>query len=116
MSRLIVVPLVALGCICIALAADEPQLTPLLLTLTPDTAKVGDIVVATGNTLGKSVVGSLYLSKGEVLVRVTIVKQDEASISFKVPDGTKPGRYGLTVLRLGLSPTYIDEPVVLTVE
>jgi hypothetical protein len=116
MSRLIAVVLAALGCICIALASDEPRLTPILLTLTPDTAKAGDIVVATGNTLGKSAVGSLYLSKGEVLVKVAIVKQDEESISFKVPDEIKPGRFGLTVLTLGLNPIYVDEPVVLTVE
>jgi hypothetical protein len=116
MWRLVVVVLLALGCIAILLASDEPRVTPLLSTLTPNPARAGNVVSAAGDSLGKTVVESVYLSQGDNLIKATIVSQDEQSISFKVPDNTKPGRFGVTVQTKGPRAMYIDEPVILTVE
>ena len=98
-------------------ASDNPvRPTPVIRMVDPPAAKCGVEVVATGEHLDKDIVESLYLTVGEAVTKVEILKQSGSSISFKLPEKTTRGRYGLMVLTAGFQPHYIDEPVSVNVE
>lgn len=92
-----------------------PNLTPIIRTVDPDSAKAGDNATAAGTNLDKAQVASVYLTQGDLMVKVKVVDQNETEIKFTVPDA-KPGRYGITVLTTGKEPRYIDEPLFISVE
>lgn len=101
----------------IAAAADEPyRPVPMIKTVEPGTAKVGDVLTAAGSHLDKSAVASLYMIQGEKTVEVKITSQTEDAIKFTVPDAAKAGRYQLMVLTTGTKPQFLEEPVYFTVE
>ncbi|MBI1896445.1 MAG: hypothetical protein HYS04_07895 [Acidobacteria bacterium] len=45
-----------------------------------------------------------------------VLKQTEAEVQCRIPDNAKPGRYSIVVLLTDADPTYLEEPVKLTVE
>ena len=118
MMRSLVVCLVCLSFVsAIALAADEPyRPVPMIKAVSPDTAKAGDELTATGSNLTKALVAELYLIQGEQTIKVKITAQKEEAITFTVPSAIKAGRYQLMVLTTGSNPQYLEEPVYLTVE
>jgi len=93
-----------------------PILTPIVKTVDPDTTKAGTDVTAAGTTLGNVAVASVYLSQGDLMIKVKVISETDNEIKFTVPETVKPGRYGITVLTTGKDPRYIDEPVFLSVE
>ncbi len=95
---------------------NAPSLTPIIKTVTPDTAKAGSDATASGTSLSDQQVASVYLSQGDLMVKVKINSETDTDIAFTVPDTLKPGRYGITILTTGKEPRYIDEPVFLSVE
>ena len=101
----------------VILSADEPiRPTPMIRSVDPPSAKAGGELIASGDHLGKTTVDSLFLTQGEATTKVSILKQTDTSITFKIPDDTKQGRFGLMVLTAGISPQFLDEPVFLTVQ
>ncbi len=104
--------------VALALPAS-PQSTaemPTMSTVEPDSGKIGDVLVVAGTNLGQDNVAALYLTDGKADAKVTIVEQTATSIRFKIPPEAKPGRLALMVLTKGSKPTYIEEPVKVTVE
>jgi hypothetical protein len=118
MIRILTVTLMCLSfAAAIATAADEPyRPVPMIKVVAPDTAKVGDVLTATGAHLDKTSVASLYMIQGEKTIEVKITSQTEDAIKFTVPQNVKAGRFQLMVLTAGNKPQYLEEPVYFTVE
>lgn len=92
-----------------------PVVTPVMRTVDPDSAKPGGDATVSGSNLDKEQVASVYLSQGDLMVKVKVVSQTETELKFTVPEA-KAGRYGITVLTTGKEPRYIDEPLFISVE
>ena len=88
---------------------------PRLVAVTPETGKPTAEYSTTGDTLAKATVKELYLTNGKDDIKVTIVTQQDASILFKVPTTTKPGRYSLMLLTAD-GKMFLEQPVKLTIE
>src|SRR2546422_8640577 len=118
MIRTLIVCLLCLSfAAAIAAAADEPyRPVPMIKTVEPMTAKVGDVLTATGSHLDKTSVANLYMIQGEKTIEVKMTSQTEDAIKFSVPADVKPGRYQLMVLTTGTKPQFLEEPVYFTVE
>jgi len=93
-----------------------PTVTPIMKSVDPDSAKAGTDATAAGSNLDAAQIASVYLSQGDLMVKVKVVSQTDTELKFTVPDTVKPGRYGITVLTTGKEPRYIDEPLFITVE
>jgi Cytochrome bd terminal oxidase subunit II len=118
MIRILIGCVVCLGfSAATAAAADESyRPVPMLKVVEPDTAKVGDMLTATGAHLDKALVAGLYMIQGEKTIEVKMTSQTEEAIRFMVPDAVKPGRFQLMVLATGPHPQFLEEPVYFTVE
>jgi len=89
---------------------------PRLISVTPDTGKVGDLLTVEGENLDKSNVKALYLTDGQTDWKTEIVEQTSDAIKFKIPKNAKPGRFNLMVLTAGDDPRLLEQPVKVTVE
>jgi hypothetical protein len=89
---------------------------PRMMTVDPMTAKVGDIVTVAGENLDKENVAEVFLTDGKSDTKVQLTEQAAASIKFKVPDGTKPGRFGLVIRTPSTPPKDYIQPVKVTIE
>jgi hypothetical protein len=88
-----------------------------ITSVDPSTAKIGDMVRATGEALGQGVVDELYLTNSAQDVKIGIIEQTETMITFKIPIGFKPGRWALMIhLKVGTGPRLFEQPVKVTVE
>ena len=90
--------------------------TPLMRTVAPDTAKIGDEITVAGEYLDKTRVAAVYLTDGKWEIKMTIVEQSETSLKVKIPDKTKPGRLRLMVLTTGAEPQFLEQPVTVSIE
>jgi hypothetical protein len=99
-------------------STHEPQNlpVPIIQAVNPESAKPGDLVTVSGENLDKSRVTELYLTNGDVDLKVVITDQSTTAIKFKVPEKAAAGRYTMTVLLAGEIPMLLDEPVHLVVE
>ena len=88
---------------------------PRILSVDPDSGKVGDMVVAKGESLDKSAIGELFLTDGKIDTKVEIADQSEKEIKFKVPAAAKAGRYRLMIVT-PKKDSAIEQPVMFTVE
>src|SRR5215469_12776406 len=88
-SRRVVISLAIL----LSFSATGMAQIPRITGLDPLTAKVGDVVTATGEALGSAVVDELYLTSGGEDLKVEIVEQTDNLIKFRVPAGIKSGRW-----------------------
>jgi hypothetical protein len=95
-----------------SLAAQNCRIT----AVDPDSAKVGDTVSASGESLGAGNVEQLFLTDGTTDIKVEILEQTDKLIKFKVPSGIKSGRYALMVQTKPPEPKLLEQPVKLTVE
>ncbi|MBL8174393.1 MAG: hypothetical protein JNK48_06980 [Bryobacterales bacterium] len=103
-------------CFLIVCALVFAQGMPKMSGVEPATVKVSGESTVSGENLDKSSVSEVYLTDGKDDVKLPIVQQTAASIKFRVPAGTKPGRYSLMLLTAGADPKLIEQPVKLTVE
>jgi len=95
---------------------DIDQLvTPIMRILQPSVARAGDVVLVTGENLGKPYVAAVYVSDGIRDRKVEITEQTEISLKFAVPASCKPGKYKIVVLLNRLEAILIEEPVKLVV-
>jgi IPT/TIG domain len=99
-----------------AVAARDPQPTPLMRTVEPASAKAGDTVTVTGDNLTKDVVVEVYLTDRKDKTKVAVVEQTNTTVKFKVPAQLKAGKYWLMVLANLSEPLFIEEPAFLNVE
>jgi len=88
-----------------------------IISVDPPTAKIGDVVRATGEGLGQGAVDELYLTNSTQDVKIAIIEQTEAVITFKIPAGVKPGRWALMIhLKMGTGTRLFEQPIKVTVE
>ena len=90
--------------------------TPLMRSVTPDTAKVGDVLTATGENLDKSRVKEIYLTDGTVEFKTEIVEQSASEVKVKVPAKVKFGRMRLMILTTGVQPQLLEQPVTVEIQ
>jgi hypothetical protein len=90
--------------------------TPLMRSVTPDTAKVGDVITVSGEYLDKARVAEVYLTDGKSEVKTAIVSQSETELKVKIPAAAKPGRFRLMVLTTGSEPQFLEQPVTISIE
>jgi len=109
--------LVVLG---LVFAASQPAWAqanfPKMESVTPQTAKVGDVVTVQGENLGKNIVEAVYLTDGQNDIKMEIVEQTPTTIKFRITEKVKPGKYNLMVLTGGDEPRFIEEPIKVTIE
>jgi IPT/TIG domain len=91
------------------------QAMPRMASVDPDSGKVGDILVVTGENLQKENVAKLYLTDGKNDTQVEIVEQTATTIKFKIPAKAANGRLALMVLTVGKDAKYIEQPVKVSV-
>jgi hypothetical protein len=84
--------------------------------VTPDTAKAGDEVSASGEDIDGAKVDKLYLTNGKDDFEVQMSEQTEKTIKFKIPADMKPGRWALMVRTKGADPKLMEQPIKVTVE
>jgi sporulation protein YlmC with PRC-barrel domain len=87
---------------------------PRMLSVTPDEGRTEEVYTTTGENLGKAQVKDVFLTNGKDDIKMVIVSQTNESIQFKVPAGTKAGRYSLMVFTTD-EMQYIEQPVRLTI-
>jgi hypothetical protein len=97
-----------------------PQSTgamPIMRSVEPGSGKVGDLLAAHGENLGRDDVAALYLTDGKVDVKTSIAEQKSTSILFRIPAEAKPGRFALmTLTNRGKDRKLIEQPVRVIVE
>lgn len=98
--------------ILLGAGALRPQGAPRLTGVEPATAKVGDVVTATGENLAKGTVVAIFLSDANNDYKVAVVEQTAEKIVFKVAQ-VKPASYNIS---LQVRNEIFIQPVRLTVE
>ncbi len=96
--------------------AVDKSTAPYMKSVEPATAKAGAVVKVVGDSLDKTRVAEVYLTKGSTDLKVQIVEQQEEFIRIKVPAEVAPGRYQLMFLMTGPDPKLLEQPVFLLVE
>ncbi len=89
---------------------------PRMTTVDPMTAKVGEVITVSGENLDKDNVAEVFLTDGKSDTKVQITDQAAAALKFKVPDGAKPGRFGLVIRTPSNPPKDYVQPVKVTVQ
>ena len=112
-SSLLVAVLFALAASAVTLAQST---MPLMQTVDPASAKIGDLVTVTGDNLDQNMVAALYLTDGKDDFKVEITEQSATAIKFRIPRAVKTGRLALMVLTKGKEPKLIEEPVKVLIE
>lgn len=87
-----------------------------LLSVEPDTGKIGDMIGAIGDDVDKANVTDLYLTDGTHDFKVAILEQSAKLIKFKVPANVKPGRYSLMIKTGGPTPKLLEQPVRIEIQ
>ena len=99
------------------LASYAQSAMPRMTSVDPDTAKIGDAVVATGENLDKASVAKVYLTDGKNDLIVEVLQQTATNIKFKIPAKAQAGtRLAVMVLTTGRDAKYIEQPVKLTID
>ena len=89
---------------------------PRMTAVEPATTKAGAEASVAGENLDKGNVTDVFLTDGQVDVKLQILEQAATAIKFRVPASAKPGRFSLMVLTSSKPPRLIEQPVKLTVE
>ncbi len=103
-------------CLISLAALLQGQGMPRMSAVEPANAKAGAEATATGENLDKATITEIYITNGKEDIKLTIVQQSATAIKFRVPAGTKGGRYSMMLLTAGADPKLIEQPVKLTVE
>jgi len=95
------------------LVAEEHKRAIVFREVAPFEARIGQTVTAKGENLGADRVKELYLTNGDVDIRVEVVEQNNAEIRFKMPDSTQPGKYRVAIVNE--EGVLLDQPVFVRV-
>lgn len=92
---------------------------PRMTTVEPVSAKIGDVVTASGEHLDKENVAELFLTDQKSDFKVEVTEQSATAVKFRVPASVKPGRFGLVIRTPGTAANpakdYV-QPVRITIE
>jgi hypothetical protein len=90
---------------------------PRITSVDPLSGKVGTIITATGDHIGKASVAKVYFTDGKSDIEVPAIDQTDTSFKVAIPATAKVGvRYKLMVLTAGKNPQLIEQPVRVEVE
>jgi hypothetical protein len=98
-----------------AQAGDPFCETPVMRTVSPETGQAGTLHVVTGDCLNSTLVRQVFLTLGQTDIALEVIAQSDITIHFRIPRGTRAGRYTLMVLTGGKTPKLIEQPVKLMV-
>jgi hypothetical protein len=117
MSKLLWTVLLVVAVVAVSTTAwaKDPAPTPLMKTVDPMNAKVGDLISVKGSNLGKKFVGEFYLTRGTAQMKLALESQEDEEIKFKVPAKATAGKYGIMVLTVQ-DPMLIEQPVALFIQ
>jgi hypothetical protein len=103
-------------------AAWGQQAMPRMISVEPQNAKAGDILVVSGENLEKGTVAKVYLTDGKTdpsdplsMLEVTVTEQTGKEIKIKIP-AKATGRLALMVLTTGKQPKLIEQPVKVQID
>jgi hypothetical protein len=118
--RVATITILFLSGVKVATSGDvkEPEVlpTPVMRMVNPETVKAGETATAAGEYLDKSRVADVFLTNGQIDIKVEILAQSATAIKFKVPEKAEPGRYNMMVMMVSEEPKLIEEPARLTVQ
>jgi hypothetical protein len=89
--------------------------TPLMRSVEPDQAKIGDVVTINGDFLDKKRVAEFYLTDGKDNFKLEVVEQTDKVVKVKIVKNTPFARLRLMVLTTGSAPQFIEQPVMVEV-
>ncbi len=69
-----------------------------------------------GEYLDNSRVADVFLTSGEIDIKLEILAESATAIKFKVPENAAPGRYNMMAMLVGAEPKLIEEPARLTIK
>ena len=110
--KLSYVALVIAAAWIVACAQTAP---PRMLSVSPESGKVGDVVTVTGENLQKDGIAKVYLTDGKNDIAVEITEQTATAIKFKIP-AKATGRMSLMFLTAEKEPKYVEQPVKVNIE
>ena len=113
-AAMLAVCLLATVAVVPAQQPTEANPLPMMKTIEPRMATVGQLVTITGQNLGKRVAG-VYLTDGKKDWKMTLVEQTETKIVAKVGDSTPGGRFRLMAITTDNPGVYVEQPLVLDV-
>jgi hypothetical protein len=105
-----------LSLFCFGLALPSPAQVPQMLTVQPESGKIGSVLRISGLYLDKAKVDEVYLTDHSFDMKVKVLDQTGDSIEFRIPPSAKPGRLQLLVKTAGKNPLLLEQPVYVTVE
>jgi hypothetical protein len=118
--RVATITILLLSGVKVATSGDvkEPEVlpTPVMRTVNPEAVKAGETATVSGEYLDKSRVADVFLTNGQIDIKVEILAQSATAIKFKVPEKAEPGRYNMMVMLVSEEPKLIEEPARLTVQ
>jgi hypothetical protein len=89
--------------------------TPRMLSVSPESGKIGDVITVTGENLQKDGIAKVYLTDGKNDIQVEVTEQTATVVKFKIP-AKAAGRMSLMFLTAEQEPKYVEQPVKLTIE
>lgn len=102
--------------LAIPVSSQAPRMA-WMTSVEPDSGKAGDILTVHGSRLDKENVAALYMTNGEVDIKVMILEQSADQIRFRIPPEANPGRFSLMVLvGKGDDQKLLEQPIRVTVE
>lgn len=107
--------LIASLLVAASFAAWGQPAMPRMLSVDPQNAKIGDVLVVSGENLQKAAVAKVYLTDGKNDIEVAITEQTEKEIKFKIPAKAN-GRLALMVLTAGKDAKLIEQPVKVQID
>lgn len=100
-----------------SIGAWAQQAMPRMTSVDPLNGKKGDVIVITGENLGKDAVSKVYLTDEKNDVLVEVVEQTATSIKIKIPAKAAPGtRLTVMVLTTGKDAKLIEQPVKVSID
>lgn len=103
-------------CFTFSLALLGAQGMARMNSVEPASVKAGAEATVNGENLDKNTVTEIYITDGKSDIKLEIVQQGAASIKFRIPAGTKSGRFSMMLLTSGADPKLIEQPVKVNVE
>ncbi|HEV8145778.1 MAG TPA: IPT/TIG domain-containing protein [Bryobacteraceae bacterium] len=113
-AAMLAVCLLATVAVVPAQQPTEASPLPMMNTIEPRMAAIGQLVTITGKNLGKRVAG-VYLTDGKKDWKMTVVEQTETKIVAKVAEKTPGGRFRLMAVTTDEPGQYVEQPLVLDI-
>jgi len=93
-----------------SLALQAQSISPKLTAAEPATGKRSDLLAFSGENLGSTVLGKLFLTDGEHDYEAALVQQTLTRLTFRIPEQVPPGRFAFMALTAGKDGRFVELP------